>query len=403
MCCAPFQPAAATCYTFGPGERRAQREAIARGACVPMRQWRGMGTFRFLLAFAVLMAHIATDIGPSVINRNSLHILVWSGEAVFAFFVISGFYMSLIINEKYAKLPSGTRRFYLNRALRLYPIHWTIIGLYAIFFTLSGTPSFLLGDARVPFWRWLYAVISNVSFLGVEVLPFFGDENWAFVLGPVWSLGIELCFYLIAPFVVGRRLPALMLLFGGALAFRLMLYLSGVPLLPWRYFFFPADLALFLMGSLSYRLYAWAKDKPIAKRLGWGAAIAILVWMITPPLWTAPELDQLLPWAFYVCVAVCTPFLFALTSDWKIDNLLGQLSYPIYLSHIPVIYFVNWVNVGGIDKGLVATAVTLALSVALYTFVDRPVERIRERIKAGATDVAGTFTPAARSHPAVSK
>jgi len=41
-----------------------------------------MGTFRFLLAFAVLMAHIATDIGPSLVNRNSLHILVWSGEAV---------------------------------------------------------------------------------------------------------------------------------------------------------------------------------------------------------------------------------------------------------------------------------------------------------------------------------
>jgi peptidoglycan/LPS O-acetylase OafA/YrhL len=346
-----------------------------------------MGTFRFLLAFAVLMSHIATEIGPSVINRDSSHILIWSGEAVIAFFVISGFYMSLIINEKYAKLARGTRRFYLNRALRLYPIHWTILGLYAVYFTVSDTPSFLLGDAREPFWRWLYAIISNVSFLGVEVLPFFGKENWVFVLGPVWSLGIELCFYLLAPFVVTRRLPVLMLLFGVAMVFRLILYVAGAPMLPWRYFFFPADLAFFLMGSLSYRLYAWAKGKPIAKRLGWGAAIVILVWIASPALWTTGELDQLLPWCFYVCVALCTPFLFALSSDWKIDNLLGQLSYPIYLSHVPVIYFVVWADVGALDKGVASTMLTLLLSAALYAFIDRPIERIRKRIKEGATNV----------------
>jgi peptidoglycan/LPS O-acetylase OafA/YrhL len=362
-----------------------------------------MGTFRFLLAFAVLMAHIATEIGPSMINRDSVHILVWSGQAVIAFFVISGFYMSLIINEKYARLAGGTRRFYLNRALRLYPIHWTILGLYAVYFAVSGTPSFLLGDARVPFWRWLYAIISNVSFLGVEVLPFFGEQNWTFVLGPVWSLGIELWFYLLAPFVVTRRLPVLMLLFGAATAFRLILYVAGVPLLPWRYFFFPANLTFFLMGSLSYRLYAWAKDKPIAKQLGWVAAIVILVWTVTPALWTSPDLDQLLPWCFYVCVAVCIPFLFSLSSSWRIDSALGKLSYPIYLSHIPVIYFVVWANVSALDKGVASTLLTLTLSAALYAFIDRPIERVRERIKEGATNVAQAITLAGGWHPALTR
>ena len=83
-----------------------------------------MGTFRFVLAIAVMLSHIVAIVGPSVVNRESLHILVWSGHAVFAFFIISGFYMSLIINENYAKLPDGIRRLYLNRALRLYPVHW---------------------------------------------------------------------------------------------------------------------------------------------------------------------------------------------------------------------------------------------------------------------------------------
>jgi peptidoglycan/LPS O-acetylase OafA/YrhL len=214
------------------------------------------------------------------------------------------------------------------------------------------------------------------------------------VLGPVWSLGIELYFYLLAPFVVARSLPVLMFLFGAALAFRMILYVADAPLIPWRYFFFPADLAFFLMGSLSYRLYAWTKDKPIARRLGWAAAMVILVWTVSPPLWTTAELDQLLPWSFYVCVAFCTPFLFTLTSDWKIDRLLGQLSYPIYLSHIPAIYFVKWMDVGALDKGVAATVLTLLLSVALYTFLDRPIERVRERIRKGVTRPAPALTSA---------
>lgn len=214
-----------------------------------------MGTFRFVLALAVLLAHIATALGPSVVNRNSLHILVWSGEAVFAFFVISGFYMSLIVNEKYARLRGGTWRFYLNRALRLYPIHWTLLVLYGIGYAWYGAPWFLLGDFREPFARWVYAVVSNVVFLGVEALPIAHASNWHFVVGPIWSLSIECYFYLLAPFIVGRRLRTLALLFAAALALRLGMYIAGVPLLPWRYFFFPADLVFFLMGSLAWRIY----------------------------------------------------------------------------------------------------------------------------------------------------
>jgi peptidoglycan/LPS O-acetylase OafA/YrhL len=341
-----------------------------------------MGTFRFVLAFAVLLAHIATSIGPSIVNRESLHVLAWSGDAVIAFFIISGFYMSLIINEKYAKLPNGTPRFYLNRALRLYPIHWVILALYAALFALSGTPSFLIGNANVPFWTWLYAMVSNLFFFGVEALPFLDEANWKFVVGPIWSLSIEFYFYLLAPFIVGRSLRTLLVLSCIALIFRLTLYLSGVPMLPWRYFFFPANLVFFLMGSLSYRLYVWLQGKSIARWLGVGAAGLLLVWLVSPPLWTAPDLDQPLSWCFYICVWVCTPLLFNLTRTWKFDNLVGQLSYPIYLSHVLVVDVVKRVDVFHIDKGVVATVLTLALSAGLYVFVDRPIEHIRRRIGA---------------------
>src|SRR5262245_57884456 len=136
-----------------------------------------MGTFRVVLALAVMIAHIATMVGPSIVNRESLHILIWSGQAVFAFFIISGFYMALIINEKYAKLPNGTSRFYLNRALRLYPIHWVVLSLFAAGALVTSTPYFLIGYQMEPLGRWLFAIASNVFFFGAEVLPFFDADN----------------------------------------------------------------------------------------------------------------------------------------------------------------------------------------------------------------------------------
>lgn len=342
-----------------------------------------MGTFRFVLALAVLIAHIATALGPSVVNRNSLHILVWSGEAVFAFFVISGFYMSLIVNEKYARLRGGTWRFYLNRALRLYPIHWALLVLYGIGYAWYGAPWFLLGDFREPFARWVYAVASNVVFFGVEALPIASAANWHFVVGPIWSLSIECYFYLLAPFIVGRRLRTLGVLFAVALALRLGLYVAGVPLLPWRYFFFPADLVFFLMGSLAWRLYPWVRKHRHAAWFGAAAATALAICVVAPPLWTAPDLDQPVAWLFYVLVAVCTPALFALTRRWRFDNVLGQLSYPVYLSHILVIDVVARLPLSrALDRGLVAMIGTLALSVVLYVAIDRPVEHLRRRVGA---------------------
>lgn len=339
-----------------------------------------MGTFRFVLAMAVLISHVATTMDHSIVNRESLHILVWSGNAVVAFFIISGFYMSLIIDTKYGNLPNGTQRFYLNRALRLYPTQWLMLLSYAALYAATKTPSFLLGDLRVPFWRWLYAMFSNTFFFGAEVLPFFDKGNWAYVIGPIWSLSIELYFYLLAPFIVMRRLRTILTFAFIALAFRLALYVSNVPMLPWRYFFFPANLVFFLLGSISYRLYANLKAWRGMTWVGGGAAILLFGSIMFPPLWTAPDLDQPLSWAFYLIVMISTPFLFSLTANSRIDNFVGQLSYPIYLSHMLVISAVLHIYTFQLDKGLVATVLTLAFSTMLYLFLDRPIEIIRSRI-----------------------
>src|SRR5687767_13772537 len=78
-----------------------------------------MGIIRLLLALAVVVAHSPTAV--------TLHNWVLPGGiAVQAFYIISGFYMALVLNEKYT-FPGSTKLFYQQRYLRLAPMYWVTI------------------------------------------------------------------------------------------------------------------------------------------------------------------------------------------------------------------------------------------------------------------------------------
>jgi peptidoglycan/LPS O-acetylase OafA/YrhL len=87
-----------------------------------------MGCFRLFLALSVLASHYWF-----------WRINFWMGAyiAVTAFYVISGFYMSLVLDTKYTGR-RGLLTFYSNRALRLFPVYWIVLLLTAI----ANRPSF---------------------------------------------------------------------------------------------------------------------------------------------------------------------------------------------------------------------------------------------------------------------
>lgn len=76
----------------------------------------------------------------------------------------------------------------------------------------------------------------------------------ALLVPQAWTLGVELAFYIVAPFVLVRRKALLLLL---ALSISVRIYLLYVGLGksdPWTYRFFPAELALFLLGALAHQV-----------------------------------------------------------------------------------------------------------------------------------------------------
>lgn len=71
------------------------------------------------------------------------------------------------------------------------------------------------------------------------------------LLPQAWTLGVEISFYVIAPFVLPRRW-LMAVLFAASVAIRVLLIKAGVGSVdPWTYRFFPAELMFFLVGAFT--------------------------------------------------------------------------------------------------------------------------------------------------------
>jgi len=93
-----------------------------------------MGLIRFMLAISVVIAHTSDLFGFGFVGGEM---------AVKIFFMISGFYMALILNEKYIGANSSYWLFLKNRLLRLYPLYFLVLFLTLIitYFGYSMNPS----------------------------------------------------------------------------------------------------------------------------------------------------------------------------------------------------------------------------------------------------------------------
>ena len=88
-----------------------------------------MGFLRLLLALSVLLTH----------DTQGAFKLIDGDAAVQCFFAISGFYMALVLGERYGDV----RGFYFNRALRLFPTYWAVVLLTIVLAAIARQPNFI--------------------------------------------------------------------------------------------------------------------------------------------------------------------------------------------------------------------------------------------------------------------
>ena len=357
-----------------------------------------MGTLRFILALSVAYGHAGDFLGFPLIPGDT---------AVQSFYAVSGFYMALVLNEKYRRGSATYFLFISNRFLRLFPVYVTVLCLTLLLaFALSYFPS----AKELPFivrWHSLdqlnwssatFLVVTQIVMWGQDLYLFLAFDNGALTFWPdfhtaaqpvynlvpipqAWTLGLEFSFYLIAPFIVRRSVLAIMLVFAGSVALRLLLQFSvGYYGDPWSYRFFPSELAVFLIGVLGYRVYRSEPgklDRSVVKVFV--LAILLLGTVLLINRWQG--LGRVASVSFLMLTFAAIPYLFRLTKDQAFDRNLGELSYPIYICHFLVIWSLDSTIAFGSDlvRGVTIIAATILVSSALYWWIDQPVDTWRQR------------------------
>ncbi|TFD50777.1 acyltransferase [Cryobacterium frigoriphilum] len=313
-----------------------------------------LGILRFLLAMSVVAAH-GGAFWPSMFAG------VGGIVAVEAFFVISGFYMALVLRGTYR---NRNKAFYVNRALRIFPEFWIVAIVVVVLRVVVQHEAFLAQMAAVPFPGNIFLMLSNTVIFGSDTVMFLQTNGDSVQVGPflestpplftlllipqAWTLALELMFYLLAPFLVRLRSRILIAII--VLAFVGKYVVAGAILGlgdPWTYRFFPFELAFFLIGVLLFRFTDRENPRLFVRTqqrraiVVFGSLVAIL--LLAPTLFTwgasvGPFFSSyLVPLVLVVAISALVPSLFVLTRRVKWDAKIGAYSYPIYLSHLIVI------------------------------------------------------------------
>jgi len=375
-----------------------------------------MGVFRLFLALSVLLGHTR---GHGFFGLS----FVYPEIAVQTFFMISGFYMALVLNEKYNQ-PGQYTVFLKQRFLRLYPTYFILIAAVVLIdFAVYGITGRPWGSLQVWFDNLHLLSPAAVVFLVLENLVIFGQEivmllgldpatgafhlfwhndavkpiscSFFLLIGSSWSLAVEFSFYVLAPFLVRRPVRAQIVIFALCFIVRAAIFLTVQDdAYHWIYFLFPPNLFFFMAGSLGYVIYKnyQARLKAAAISKPW---ILVIFSLLALDYCRFPGTRQLyLIWMPLVFVMV--PLLFAATCRNRLDRLIGELSYPCYLIHPHVLRFTiplfsapryQWL------LGPASIGLTLILSYLFYRFIEMKTERFRESLYQKSRPASPKQTP----------
>jgi len=320
-----------------------------------------MGHLRFGLAILVLLSHAGWrfwGLNPGV-------------TAVIVFYAISGYVMSALIEHHYAHTAS-TCRFYLDRFLRIYPQYAAYAIVAALWLFSVGHPTDFLHLQPQP--------IDWINNLLIVPLNYFmiNDSDRFTLVPPAWSLGAEVLFYALAPWLWRRWRVALALALVSLLT-QATAWHGHIHTDWWGYRLIPGVLWVFVLGMALHRYQSTHPHR--ACYLAWlTPAGAILVWayLAKHGLQTQPYHREVL-----VGIALGIPLVHLLSrhtiTGSGIDQRLGDLSYGIFLNHFLLIWVLGLTQPQTQAQWILLISTSIALSAMTQTLIEKPILAWRRR------------------------
>jgi peptidoglycan/LPS O-acetylase OafA/YrhL len=297
-----------------------------------------MGPIRLFLALVVALGHLqgqylAPTYGLYFNYRAQLGLN--AGFAVMFFYMISGFLISGALSKKYFSTPTGLREFYFGRFVRIFSLYWPLTLLVLLFYD----------DARHQFLQSPWPDQLGIVFLfGMDWRLVFGEpqphaQATLPLLGIAWTLGAELVFYALAPFLLRNQRAGLVALALSAATRFMFVHELGFDAI-WTYYFLPSTFMFFLIGHFA-RVAGDDLLIPLRQpRFGLILLIVAVAALVAgPPVaWDSPRF-----WCAALCFAAALPGVFTATRENRLSNVIGGLSYPLYLTQhmtIRVVFFI---------------------------------------------------------------
>jgi peptidoglycan/LPS O-acetylase OafA/YrhL len=328
--------------------------------------------------------------------------------------------MQLVLSERYTKERLGktwASQFYKARYFRLLPTYLlgSLIVLATGLFQPASAPFSIwrdvwgLPDTAMNVLFRTFLCLTNATMFFQDAIVFLAVHNglvhWSgnffnsdvplwkgLTIPQAWSLGIELNFYLIAPYLLGLRSRWLFIGCFGGLASKVVAFLTLHLHSPWTYQFFPFELGYFMLGALAFRYRRWLDGAALKRTSRYWVYPVMIVFT------TARVPGHLATFLYPIALACFLPLLFRITSGYKTDRWIGDLSYPFYIFHYLCLAFAGtiaaqWLHTSGDSIAWIGLFMTLTLSVIALTLETHFIEPWRGRlaappIKAGPAAVA---------------
>ena len=362
----------------------------------------GIDLLRGLSILLVVVHHMAirVPLGKSALADALpawlLDGLQWNGfEAVFLFFVISGFLIASNSLARWGTLAQiGARAFYTRRAARILPCLAILVAVLSAL-CLAGAPHYTMEQPGQTLGGAVLAAFGlhlNVYQARTGWLP----AGW----GVLWSLSIEEAFYLAFPVVclLLRRtwllVPALALLALSIPGVRATIHHDPI----WAEENYAQGMAAIATGVLAALLaHRWPAVRPSTTRwtLAAGVVGLLAVLFCGSELWRTLHFGEMLVLTGSAAALVLASrwrAAAATTAPWRAFGWLrsaGRLSYEIYLTHMFVIWLVvDRFDAAGADARsgaawyLPVLLGSWALGWLVAHFVSAPLERLVLRASA---------------------
>ncbi|MDR3763057.1 MAG: acyltransferase [Acidobacteriota bacterium] len=328
--------------------------------------WSFLAAWRFVLASMVVLGHFFLMVRPDRLALFRADLLNPT-SAVFGFFLLSGYSIA-------ASLEREQQGFYRRRVLRIWPLYVAAIAFGLVVqsvLRLSPAHSFLwpLGE-RTPGASGWSVLASLLMLQSVVCAPVSFD-------GPLWSLSPEWWHYMVAPRL--KKLPTAALALLILASFAAFLWMqpknAGIDTLAnWRLLLVTSW--MWVTGFLYFRLrrtplgfavLAFPATLSLALGKNWGLPLLLTIFVLT--LSTEVRI-----------------------SGWtaKFGNVLGDVSYPLYLFHLPAIMLLLGL---GVKNAFVLLAVPLLLAAAAQYGIDQPLRSRFAAPKKQRMDGAATNDP----------